>query len=74
MSANHAPLFKWAMLTVPKICLSRQGLAEFGLELVVGRPEGQIRQNNAWGWSTENLLQISHFRPTSAFGRPEGGP
>ena len=72
MSANHPALFKWAMLTDPDLCLTRQRLAQFGLQLVVGRPEGRVRLDDTRGGGAENRLQIGHLGPASPLGGTQG--
>ena len=61
------------MLTDPDLCLPRQRLAQFGLELVVRRPEGRVRLDDSRGGSAENGLQIGHLGPASALGGAERG-
>ena len=59
------------MLTDANLCLTRQRLAQFGLQLVVGRPEGWVRLDNTRGGGAENRLQISHLGPASPLGGTE---
>ena len=73
MSAHQPTGFKWAMLTGQNLCLSRQRLAQFGLQLVVGRPEGRVRLDDTRGGSAENWLQVGHLSPASALGGTERG-
>jgi len=73
MSANHPALFKWAMLTDPNLYLQRQRLAQFGLQLVVGRPEGRVRLNDPRSRGAENRLQVGHLGPAGALGGAERG-
>ena len=60
------------MLTDANLCLTRQRLAQFGLQLVVGHPEGWVRLDDTWGRGAENRLQVSHLGPASPLGGTQG--